>query len=113
MSFVMFSIVEVLNTIKSLKNGKATGLDNLYGEHFKCPHDKVAVLLATRNLMFPQSHFVHRMWQLLCIPSRVVVTNNDVSWSSFYLRALGQSPNIEDKARSYFRWDGPPKDEQS
>jgi exonuclease III len=46
MTFVRFSNVDVLNAIKSLKNGKSTGLDNLHSEHFKYAHGKVAVLLA-------------------------------------------------------------------
>ena len=46
MTFVRFSNVAVLSAIKSLKNGKSTGLDNLHSEHFKYAHGKVAVLLA-------------------------------------------------------------------
>ena len=36
-SFVSFSVNDILNTIKSL-NGKASGLDNLIGEHIKFAH---------------------------------------------------------------------------
>ena len=35
----------MIDVIKALKNGKASGLDNLYGEPFKYAHDKIAALL--------------------------------------------------------------------
>jgi len=46
MSFTRFTIAEVMSAIKSLNNGKASGLDDLYGEHFKYADDKLAALLA-------------------------------------------------------------------
>ena len=48
-----FLLSMYLISLSLLKNGKATGLDNLYGEHFKCAHDKVAALLSiVFNSMF-------------------------------------------------------------
>ena len=41
-----FTIAEVLTGIKDLKSGKACGLDDIYAEHLKNSHDKLAVLLA-------------------------------------------------------------------
>ena len=38
--------MEVSEAIKSLKNGKTAGLDNMYGEHYKYAHNKIHVLLA-------------------------------------------------------------------
>ena len=46
MTFVKFSVDHVIDAIKALKNNKASGLVNLYGEHFKYAHDKIAALLA-------------------------------------------------------------------
>ena len=45
LSFNRFTVVEVVEAIQHLKNGKTCGLDNLYSEHFKYGNDKLAVLL--------------------------------------------------------------------
>ena len=45
LSFARFTIADVINAIKSFKNGKATGLDYVYGKHFKYADDKIETLL--------------------------------------------------------------------
>ena len=41
--FTRFTIADTINV--SLKNGKATGLTDVYEEHFKYADDKIAALL--------------------------------------------------------------------
>lgn len=46
LSFNRFVPLEIGEAIKDLKSGKCSGMDTLYGEHFKYAHNKVNVLLA-------------------------------------------------------------------
>ena len=43
--FERFTVSEVIEAIKSMKNGKSCGVDNIYSEHFKYACDKVPVVL--------------------------------------------------------------------
>ena len=69
MSFVRFTIHDVIVALKSLKNGKASGLDNMYGEHFKYCNDKVAALLSiVFNAMVIHDYLPENMLDTIIVP---------------------------------------------
>ena len=69
LSFSRFSIDDVLNGMKALKNGKASGFDNLSAEHFKYAHDKVAALLAIIfNAMLIHNYLPSKLLDTIIVP---------------------------------------------
>ena len=69
MVFDRFSISEVIDAIGCLKNGKSTGLDDLYGEHFKYADDKLAALLCiVFNAMIIHNYFPESMLDTIIVP---------------------------------------------
>ena len=69
LSFVRFTAEEVAESIKDLKNGKTSGLDLLYGEHFKYAHAKVNVLLAlVFNCMIIHSFMPDSIMDTILVP---------------------------------------------
>ena len=44
--FERYTPSNVIDAIRSLKNGKSAGSDDIYGEHLKYSHDKISILLS-------------------------------------------------------------------
>ena len=69
MTFDRFSIQDVIQAVKCLKNGKASGLDDMYGEHFKYCDDKVAALLSiVFNAMIIHNYLPENMLDTIIVP---------------------------------------------
>ena len=60
---------DVLSAIKSLKNGKAAGLDNLSAEYFKYADDKLSILLSfVLNAMVIHNYIPDEMLDTIIVP---------------------------------------------
>ena len=69
MSLDRVTVEEVTQAIKQVKNGKSSGLDNLYGEHFKHSHAKVHVLLSlVFNAMIIHGHLPSSFMDSIIVP---------------------------------------------
>ena len=63
------TVEEISQAIKQMKNGKSSGLDNLYGEHFKNSHSKVHVLLSLLfNAMIIHGHLPSSFMDSIIVP---------------------------------------------
>ena len=69
LAFNRFTPSEVKEAIKDIKTGKCSGMDALYGEHFKYSHEKINVLLAlVFNCMFVHGFVPESFMNPLIVP---------------------------------------------
>ena len=64
-----FSVSDVCDAIKCVKLGKSTGMDNMYGEHFKFADDRIFVLLSILfNTMIIHNFIPKAMLDAIIVP---------------------------------------------
>ena len=67
--FERFTPSNIIDAMRSLKNGKSAGMDNVYAEHFKFAHDSVAVLLSLCfNAMFIHGYIPQGVMDTILVP---------------------------------------------
>ena len=67
--FNRFTSVEVMSSLKHLKNGKSPGQDGIYSEHFKLAHDKVSIILSLLfNAMIIHGYLPEKVMDTILTP---------------------------------------------
>ena len=67
--FVRFSVDEIKDGFKNIKNGKTCGLDSIYGEHLKYAHPRLQVLLSLLfNCIVIHGHIPVALMDTLLVP---------------------------------------------